>query len=81
MRLFTDHPASVGETYLQHMGRAFSFGLRMLGAGTACLFHGLLPFMFVRTGSKVVGRLHEEMVLHRDARPADGHEQNAHVHR
>jgi len=35
--LFTDHPASVNETYLQHMGMAFSFGSRMVIAGLACL--------------------------------------------
>ena len=29
-RRFTDHPASVNETYLQHMGMAFGFGGRML---------------------------------------------------
>ena len=30
---FTDHPASVNETYFQHMGMAFSFAGRMLLEG------------------------------------------------
>lgn len=66
--LFTDHPASVGESYLGHMGQAFSFGFSMLGAGFACLLHGIFPFLFVRTGSATIRRLHDRMVTHRDRR-------------
>jgi len=62
---FTDHPASVGESYGQHLGVAFSFGGRMILAGFACLLHGLLPFLFLKTGSRVISSLHEEMVTHR----------------
>lgn len=64
-RLFTRHPASVGETYLQHLRTALSFGVRMLGGGVACLVHSLLPFLFVRTASRCIEQLHERMVLHR----------------
>ena len=35
-RRFTDHPASVNETYFQHMGQAFGFGSHMLVAAFAC---------------------------------------------
>jgi hypothetical protein len=69
-RLFTAHPASVGETYFQHLGRATSFGLRMVGAGLCCLVHGLLPFLFVRTGSSAVTELHDRMVVNRSRLPA-----------
>ncbi|WP_029032175.1 DUF6356 family protein [Salinarimonas rosea] len=62
---FTDHPASVGETYLEHMGVAFSFGGRLLVAGLACLAHGVFPFLFTKTGSRTVGELHERMVANR----------------
>lgn len=68
-RLFTDHPASVGETYLEHMGMAGSFGLRMVVAGLACLVHGLLPFLFVRTGSAQIALLHDRMVANRRRKP------------
>lgn len=67
-RLFTEHPASVGESYLQHLGQASSFGLRMVGAGLCCLIHGLLPFLFVRTGSGAVTELHDRMVVNRSRR-------------
>ncbi|MHA1600633.1 MAG: DUF6356 family protein [Alphaproteobacteria bacterium] len=65
---FTDHPASVGETYGQHMGMAFGFGGRMFLASFACLIHGILPFLFVRTGGEAIKDLHHRMVTHRDRR-------------
>ena len=66
----TEHPAAVGETYLQHMGIALRFSARLVLAGLACLAHGLLPFLFTRTGSSTVSALYPEMVAHRDRRPA-----------
>lgn len=64
-RLFTEHPASVGESYGEHLVVAGSFGLRMMLGGLACLIHALLPFLFVRTGSVQISTLHETMVTHR----------------
>lgn len=63
--LFTDHPNSVGETYIEHMGQALSFAGPLLVAGIACLGHALLPFMFEKTGSRIVTGLHNRMVSHR----------------
>ena len=68
--LFTQHPASVGESYLQHMATSFGFGLRMLIAGLGCIIHGLLPFLCVKTGSRTIETLHTSMVTHRDKRKA-----------
>lgn len=68
--LFTDHPASVGETYGQHFRHASGFGLRMILGGFACLVHGLLPFVFVRTGSTQIRSLHDRMVTSRGKMPA-----------
>jgi hypothetical protein len=62
---FTKHPASVNETYLEHLGTASYFAFRMVGAGCACLLHGLFPFLFVTTGSSTIRHLHERMVTHR----------------
>jgi len=67
-RAFTEHPASVGESYFQHMGMAFSFGSKMVVSGIACLFHGLFPFLFKTTGRQCIEDLHDRMVLHRDRR-------------
>tara|TARA_R110002020_G_scaffold266483_29_gene481439 strand:+ start:3635 stop:3880 length:246 start_codon:yes stop_codon:yes gene_type:complete len=68
-RLFTEHPDSVGESYFEHMGVAFSFGFKMLGAGCACLLHGFFPFMFTTTGSRTVTELHDRMVANRRRTP------------
>lgn len=68
--LFTDHPASVGETYRQHLAVASSFGLRMILGGFACMIHGVLPFLFVKTGSRQIAMLHARMNTHRQRGPA-----------
>ncbi len=64
-RLFTQHPESVGESYVEHMGVASSFGWRMTLAGLACLVHGIFPFFCVKTGSNTIRALHHDMVTHR----------------
>ncbi len=66
--LFTEHPASVGESYAEHLAMASGFGFKMILGGFACLVHGLLPFLFVRTGSNAIRELHTRMVTHRDRR-------------
>jgi hypothetical protein len=65
-RLFTQHPASVGETYLQHLAAAGTFGLRMVVGGTACLIHALFPFLCVRTGGDCVTELHARIMARRE---------------
>ena len=66
-RWFTAHPATVGESYGEHLVTATSFGGRMVLAGIACMLHGLLPFLFVRTGSRAVGELNAQLVARRSA--------------
>jgi hypothetical protein len=58
---FTRHPREVGETYGEHLVSAGGFGLRMIGGGIACLVHAVLPFLFVRTGSRTMDALHRRM--------------------
>jgi hypothetical protein len=69
MRPFTEHPASVGESYGEHMGQAVCFGTRMVFAGLACLVHGVLPFLFVRTGSRTIAELNDRMSRRRPLQP------------
>lgn len=64
-KLFTDHPASVGESYGEHCSAAFGFGVAMILGGLACMVHALLPFLFRRTGSDAITRLHAQMVTGR----------------
>jgi len=68
-QLFTEHPASVGETYWAHMQRAAWFaGKMLLGAGV-CLVHAVFPFVFVKTGSGIITELHTAMVTSRRVAP------------
>jgi hypothetical protein len=69
LKPFTEHPASVGESYGEHLVMASGFGFRMILGGFACLLHGLLPFLFVRTGSARIAELHDTMVANRRRKP------------
>lgn len=64
-RLFNEHPASVGETYWEHLLRASWFGAKMLMGAGACFIHALLPFLFVKTGSQTITQLYGAMVTNR----------------
>ena len=68
LRSFTDHPASVGETYAEHFGAATSFGFSLLSAGLACLIHAVLPFLFTSYARDTVADLHDRIVTNRDRR-------------
>jgi hypothetical protein len=61
MNPFTRHPAAVDETYFQHAGFAARMGLTLVAAGAAALIHGLLPFAFETTASRLIRRLHVRM--------------------
>ncbi len=58
LRLLTEHPAAMGETYPQHLRFAFRFGGSMVIGGLACMLHGLLPFCCTTSGSRRVRLLH-----------------------
>ena len=72
IRLFSDHPQSVGESYSEHLVTASGFGIRMVLAGLACLVHALLPFLFVKTGSQQISSLYGTMVANRRRNPVTG---------
>jgi len=58
---FLAHPASVNETYFQHMRFAFGFaGTLMLAAGAA-LVHAVVPALCETTASRIVKRLHARL--------------------
>jgi putative acetyltransferase len=62
---FTAHPASVGESYLQHLRHAAGFATSMISGGLAVLVHAVLPFLFAKTGSGVIADLNTRMVTNR----------------
>ncbi|WP_157019299.1 DUF6356 family protein [Mesorhizobium xinjiangense] len=60
-RLFTDHPASIGESYFAHMAFAAWFSSRLATAAAAALVHACLPFLFETTASRIVRELYERV--------------------
>ncbi len=70
--LFTSHPASVGETYGEHMRVALSFAGPLAKAAGAALVHAFLPFLFATTASLTVRRLHDRMARRCAACPKAG---------
>jgi hypothetical protein len=65
IKLFKQHPASVNESYLEHMFVALSFFVYFSYAAFAALVHAFLPFLFIKTGSKVITDLNQRMVVSR----------------
>ena len=57
-RLFTNHPASVGESYLEHMGFALRFAFWLSVAAVAALVHAFVPAACEKTASRIVARLY-----------------------
>jgi len=54
---FTAHPNDVGETYAQHAVFAMRYGAKMTLGGLAAFAHGLFPFLFRTTGSRITDEL------------------------
>lgn len=57
MKIFTDHPREMGESYLEHLGHSMVFSGRMMVAGVVCLVHGFFPFVFVYTTSGMLAKM------------------------
>lgn len=56
-RVFTDHPASVNETYFGHMKFAFGFAFWLGIAALAALIHAVIPALCETTASRILKRL------------------------
>lgn len=65
VRAFTEHPASVDETYLEHARFALGFAGRLFLASLAALVHAVLPFLFETTASRAIGAMHARIVSRR----------------
>ena len=78
---FTGHPASVGETYTQHLGRALRSSWSLAVAAVACTVHAFVPALFLSRAGDTVNRLHDEIRdLHKDdVHPADLHPDDMHT--
>lgn len=59
--LFTDHPRSLGMSWWEHGVGAIRIGMRMIGAGVACIIHAIVPGWFTETAGRTVVDLHAHM--------------------
>jgi Family of unknown function (DUF6356) len=58
-QIFIEHPASVDETYFQHLRFAVNFSVLLLAAGAAALVHALIPCLFEKTAGNIVRKLYQ----------------------
>ncbi|HUL96503.1 MAG TPA: DUF6356 family protein [Usitatibacter sp.] len=58
---FTAHPRCVGETYLEHGFFACRYGAKMTAGGIAAFLHGIFPFLFETTASRITRELGETL--------------------
>lgn len=59
--LFTDHPASVDETYLEHAAVAGHFAKELAIASMAAVVHAIVPGLCCTSASSRIKQLHAEM--------------------
>jgi hypothetical protein len=59
--LFTDHPASVDESYTEHMRVAGSFAGSLAIAAGAALVHAVVPCLCEKTASRRIAALNHRM--------------------
>jgi hypothetical protein len=60
--IFTEHPRSLGMTWVSHGSGAVRIGVELIGAGAACIIHAIVPGWFTETAGRTVIRLHDHMV-------------------
>lgn len=58
---FTEHPASVGESYTEHFRVATHFARRLAKAAGAAAVHAVVPSMCKTTASECIRELYAEM--------------------
>ena len=59
--IFTEHPKTVNETYLEHMCCAFKFHCTLLKLSFAALVHAVFPFLCKTTASDGIKSLNDCM--------------------
>jgi hypothetical protein len=64
-RMFSDHPRSLGMSWARHGVGAVAIGVKLIGAGAACLVHAVVPGWFTQTAGRTVSRMHEHMIERR----------------
>ena len=63
--LFTDHPRSLGMSWASHGLGAIGIGVRLIGAGAACLVHAIVPGWFTETAGRTITGMYDHMTRRR----------------
>ena len=58
---FTAHPASVGQTYIEHFKFAFKVSVSLFKAFLACLIHAIYPPLHKNTASATIAELNSRI--------------------
>lgn len=57
-KVFLDHPATVEESYFEHMAFAGRFSTTLFLAGGAALVHAIIPCLFEKTASNLIRKMY-----------------------
>ena len=59
--IFTEHPQSVGESYLTHLCYALKYSGKFLLLHIIVLIHAIFPFLFVNTASSWIKKINDSL--------------------
>jgi len=59
--IFLQHPEEQSMTYFEHLKHACYFGIQALGCSLVFFVHGVVPYLFEKTGSTMVEDLHNQL--------------------
>ena len=60
-RLFSEHPKALGMSWISHGVGAAGIGVRLIGAGAACMVHAIVPGWFTQTAGRTVTEIYDDM--------------------
>ena len=78
-KFFQDHPAKVGEGYLEHMVFAFGFSSRLFRAAFGAAVHGVVPSLHETTASTEVLAMNDEIHARHALMNRDGFDRVEHL--
>ena len=58
---FTEHPHSLGESYITHLVCALKYGIRMYLTSFAVIIHAFFPFVFKDSGSSLAKHICQDI--------------------
>jgi hypothetical protein len=80
-KAFTDHPASVDETYVEHFRVATHYSRELAGASLKALVHAFVPGMCCTSASEKIKQLHAEVTTGHRAELAEAARAQGEVNR